>query len=812
VGGLWSDLRFAFRSLARSPGFTAVVVMTLALGIGATTGVFSAMNAILFAGMPYPEPDRLVFGRSTFQGGTVGLSAHDYFDYRDQSTSFESLGAHLEFSTHVSSTGGGTPETLRATYVSTDLFRTLGVVPRLGRTFVPEEGRPAPITAENEPTLLPPVAVISHALWQRRFGASPEAVGSGLTLNGQPVSVVGVLPPGFRFLVDADVWFPLRLNGERATARRFHNWVAVGRLRRGVPISRAQGELAAIAGRLERTYPDSNEGMGVKLTPLADALVANLEPQLLLLAAAVALMLLIACANVANLLLARGVTRRSELAMRTALGASRGRLVRQLLAEGVTFALLGGALGLLVASLLQRLLPFVLGLERSGLADVSLRLDSRVLLFAVVVSLLTGAGVALVPALRSTRVSLAGELKGASRSVTSRGGARLRMALVAIQVALSLVLLVGSSLLLRSFASLSGQPLGFDPRNVLTATLAVPASVSNEEATRFFAGVLDEVQALPGVVAAGMTQRLPIVNPYGSTQVWRPERPDDHSFSLRALGRIVLPGYLGAMRMPLVAGRDLARTDRTGSPPVMVVSQAMARTLFPGESPIGRSVAVDLGGDRPAVFEVVGVVGDARLNRLDEGPDNAMYISYHQFPDRRMNLAIRTAADPEGIARTLRELVWRRNRDVPVEELAALEESIRRSTLSRRRVTGTVTVFSLAALLLAAVGLFGVLAYQVNQREHEIGIRMALGAQRRHIVGTVLRQGLVMTGIGLLAGIAVSLAATRLMARALYAVTPTDPASFAGAACFLLTVALVACLVPVLRALSIQPIRALRYE
>lgn len=811
MDGIRSDLRFALRGVARTPGFTSVVVLTLALGIGATTGVFSAMNAVLFAGMPYPEPDQLVLGRSTFQGGAVGLSAHDYFDYRDQATSFESLGAHLEFSIRVSSSGGETPETLGATYVSTDFFHTLGVAPRLGRTFVPEEGEPAPVTEGNEPTPLPSVAVISHALWQRRFGASPSAVGSRLTLNGQPVSVVGVMPRGFRFLVDADVWLPLRLNGERATARRFHNWVAVGRLGRGVPITRAQGELAAIATRLERLYPDSNEGMGVILTPLHEALVGNLRPQLLLLATAAVLMLLIACANVSNLLLARGLARRSELATRAALGASRGRLVRQLLAEGVTLALLGGALGLLVAFLLQRALPFVLGLEKSGLSGVSLRLEARVLLFAFAASLLAGASVALVPALRSTRGSLAGELESSSRSVTSRSS-RLKMTLVAIQVALSLVLLVGSSLLLRSFARLSGERLGFDPRNVLTATLAVPASASNEESIRFFSGVLDEVRALPGVVAAGMTQRLPIVNPYGSTRVWRPERPGDRSFSLRALGRVVLPGYFGAMRMPLVAGRDLGATDRTGSPPVVVISQAMARGLFPGENPIGRSVAVDVGGDRPATFEIVGIVADARLNRLDDGPDSVMYLSHRQFPDRRMSVAIRTDANPAGISGALRDLVWRRSRDIPVEELSALEEEIRRSTLSRRRVTGTVTVLSLAALLLAAVGLFGVLACQVHQREHEIGIRIALGASRGHVVGTVLRQGLVMTAVGLVAGIAASLAATRLMTRALYGVAPTDPASFVGAAALLLVVATAACLAPALRALSIQPIRALRYE
>ena len=809
---LTQQLAQSIRSLARRPGFAAVVVLTLALGIGATTGVFSAMHAVLLRSIPYPEPDRLTFSVLTFKAGTTGLSAHDYFDYRDQATSFESLGAHLQYVDSVPSTGGDRPEDLNATFVSTNLFRTLGVTPQLGRDFIAEEGRPAPIVGPNDTQHLPAVALISHALWQRRFAGSPSAVGSTLVLQGDSVTVVGVMPEGLRFLVGADVWLPLQLNGWHATHRRFRNWVAVGRLKPGVTLAQAQAEMSAIAKHLEAAYPDSDTGMGIRVSGLHDALVTRLRPQVLLISAAVALMLLIACGNVANLLLARGITRRSEIAMRVALGASRGRLIGQLVTESTTLALLGGIVGLGVAAALQRVLPIVLNLRGGRLGIAALHMDPGVVAFAFGVSLLTGIAVGIVPALRATRVSVSEELKGASRTVTSRGGARLRMALVASQVSLSLVLLLGSALLIRSFSKLVRVDLGFDPDNVLTARLALPATTGQEGLIDFYSGVLEEARAIPGVTSAGLIDRLPVLQGGGSTEVWAPERPSERSFSQQALGRLVLPGYFAAMRMPLVAGRDVRESDRTGTPQVIVISEAVARKLFPNQSAVGRQMAADLGGDQPALLEIAGVVCDARLDDIEDGPSMVMYFPYHQIQSPTMHIAIRTATDPQGVTRALREIVWRRNKDVPVADLTILKGAIRRSTLTQQTLAGTVTSFSLLALLLAAVGLFGVLAYQVSQREHEIGIRMALGAPGAHVLGTLLRQGLTVTGAGLVAGVLVGLALTRLMSGLLYEVAPADPVSLLVAAGCLVVVALLACVVPAVRALRIQPMTALRYE
>ncbi len=808
------DLRFALRSLARSPGFTVVAVLTLALGIGATTGVFSALHAVLLAPMQYPDPDRLVLGRRT-QDGNIGwwVAMADYLDYRERATSFTSLAACPDGSARLAATGDGRPEYVTAQTVSFNLFPTLGVAPVLGRSFTAEDGKLLPAPAAGAPAQfqLPPVAIISQGYWQRRFAGSPDVVGRSLKLTGQSVTVVGVLPEGFRFRDDADVWLPMQET--RPEPRRAHNWLVVGRLKPGVTVAQAQGEIDAISRQLARLYPDSNKGKGLHVDDLHKGLVENLRPYLLLIMAAVVLMLLIASANVASLLLVRGITRRGEFATRIALGASRGRLVSQLVTESVTLAVLGGALGLALAACLQRILPRLLGLEALGIT--ALRLDPRMLAFAAVVSVLTGLLVGFTPALRSTSDSLSEELMAASRSVVSGGSARLRMVLVAVQVALSLVLLIGSSLLIRSLTKLARAGVGFDPDNLLTATFMLPPEryATNESLIQFYRETLAEIRAIPGVTAAGMINRLPISDPGGDTYVWTPENPPrERGLGQTAVNRKVLPGYFATMGMTLLAGRDLDEGDVSSGVPALVIDRTMARTLFGSRSPVGRQVVVDMFGGEPVTFDVVGVVADAQVNWVGAPPYPTMYHSFYQFPRSVLSVVIRTAADPRGITGGLRNVVWRRDKDIPVEEPATMRSAMRRSALVQQTLAGSVAAFSLLALLLAAIGLFGVLAYHVSRREHEIGVRLALGAQRRHILSTVLRQGLTMTGIGLAAGIAAGLAMTRLMAGLLYGVAPTDPASFASASACLLAVATVACLVPALRALSVQPTRALRYE
>ena len=811
---LTQQLAQSIRSLARRPGFAAVVVLTLALGIGATTGAFSVLHAVLLASMPYPEPDRLVLGRRT-QDGEVGywVSMLDYLDYKEQASSFDSLATAPFESLRVSSTGGERPERINAQEVSFNLFPTLGVAPILGRNFSAEEGTATPAATGGAQAAIqgPSVAIISFGYWQKHFAGSPRVLGRSLTLMGEPVTVIGVMPEGFRLGERADVWLPMQRGpGE---ARRFHNWLVVGRLKPSVTLAAAQAEIDAISARLADLYPDSNRGKGLYLAPLHDALVENLRPQVLLIMAAVSLMLLIASGNVASLLLARGVTRRSELAMRVALGASRGRLVRQLVGESVILTLAGGAIGLAVAGALQRTLPTLLGLD--ALSITSLHLDWRVLGFAFAVSMVTGVLVGLVPALRSTRLAPFEELKGGTRTATSGSGARLRMGLVGAQVTLSLVLLVGSSLLIRSYAKLVRTDLGFDPENLLTASFTLPPQQysSNGARIQFFEELLAGVRALPGVTAAGMIDRLPIHDPGGDIYVWTPDKPPkERGLGQTAISRRVLPGYFATMHMPLIAGRDISPSDRAGTTPALVINQSMAHTLFENESPLGRQVVVDMGGDEPVTFHVVGVVANARVQRVAWDAYATMYHSYYQFPRLRISLAIRSTADPQGLTGSLRELVWRRDKDIPVEDLATMKGAIKSSTLAQQTLAGTVTSFSLLALLLAAVGLFGVLAYQVNQRQHELGIRMALGAGQRHVLATVLRQGITVTVVGLVAGVVAGLALTRLMAGLLYEVAPADPASFVAAAASLVVVSLLACLVPALRALAVQPVRALRYE
>jgi putative ABC transport system permease protein len=807
ISTLVSDLRVAVRSAFRQPGFTAVVIGTLALGIGATTAMFAIVHAALLKPLPYEDPGRLVLARRTLDTRVLMWnSAPDYYDYRAQTGAFRSLAAAASGATKVTVTGGERPERIAATRVSHDLFRTLGVAPVAGRWFTIDEGKAG----------APFVVMISDRLARRRFGDAHAAIGrtlalAGIAPQGVSATIVGVMPATYRFLDEVDLWGAIR-EGENdgPITRQFHNWVLVARLKPGVSLEAAQRQVDVISRRLQQLYPATNKQKALRLDPLQSALFEGHTPRLMLLMGAVGFVLLIACANVAGLLLARGATRRSELAVRSALGASRGRIVRQLLTESLLLALVSGFAGMALAVWLQRLLPIATGLADRGVAATGVAWP--VLCFALATSVATGLLFGVAPAVRASSLRLAEHLAPGVRATESRGGTRLRGAMVAGQVAISLILLVGAGLLIRSLARLATTELGFDPRHVLTGQIQAPYADADAR-LRFYTGLQEELAASPGVTAVTFTSHVPIRDTAGDPPMWAADHPPvDSSQERTAAMRIVLPGYFAALHIPFVAGRDLASTDRADTPRVLVINRVMARTLFPGENPLGKRVMVATASD-PVALEVVGVVGDARIYGVGQPAPMTMYAAAHQFPRAMgLNLLVRTELDPEALAGTVRKLVAARDRDIPVENLVSLERLIGDSLTAERATAIMLTLFSAVALLLASLGLYGVLAYYVTQRTHEIGVRMALGAGTRTVLAHVLtRSGLmVIPGLGL--GLVGAFAGTRLIERMLYDVAPTDATAFATATVCLSAVALAASGWPAWRAAHINPVQALRGE
>jgi putative ABC transport system permease protein len=801
-----SHLRQAYRSALRQPAFTVVIVATLALGIGATTAVFALVHAALLEPLPYAEPDRLVLARRTVDARVLmWSSAPDYYDYREQTEGFASLGRITGAGARrVTIAGGDRPERVLATAVSEDLFSTLGVSPVEGRGFTESEARAG----------APYVVMVSERLARRRFGTAASAVGRALPIAGLAAervsaTVVGVMPDTFRFLYAVDLWTVVRRGENDGPAtRRFHNWVLVGRLKPGVSIEAAQGQVDVVSGRLQQAYPETNRTKALRLDPLQSALVERQRPRLLLLAGAVVLVLLIACANVAGLLLARGAARRSEFAVRAALGASRRRLAGQLLGESLMLGVAGGAAGVGIALVLEPLLPHAAGLAGSGVAATTL--DWTVLGFGVAVSILSGGLAGVAPALRVSAVRPGSDLGPGARSTDSRAGSRLRSLLVVAQVAVSLFLLVGAGLLIRSLASLSSTELGFDPHNVLTAEIQL-AYAAPEKRVEFFTGLRDDLAATPGVTAVSFTSHIPVRDPAGDPPVWAEGRPPVDSTQERSAAlRVVLPGYFDVLRVPLLAGRDLAETDRENTPLVLVINETMARTFFPGENPVGKRVIMPGQRAQPMTLEVVGVVGDARIYSIGVRAPMTMYATLRQMPQRGSNLVVKTEMDPRRIAGVVRELVQRRDRDIAVDGVGTLDAVLAESLAPQRVITVALALFSGLALLLASLGLYGVLAYHVAQRTREIGVRIALGADPGRLLASVLSRSGVMVLPGLAIGLTAALTGTRLIAGLIYGVTPHDPWSIAGATLSLAFVALAASALPAWRAARVDPVEALR--
>ncbi len=801
---LLNDLRYAFRSLRKSPGFAAVVILTLALGIGANVAMFSVVDAVLLEGLPYPEADRLVLGRTTYSGQiSWNVSSEDYFDYRDRVEAFSSLGAMRSFPYEVTVTGGEEPERLSSSMVSVNLFQTVGVSPQLGRWFGPAD---ADLSS-------PTVALISHGYWQRRFGGDPAAVGRTITVGGTPTTVIGVMPAGFFLFQNADFWFPMQPGGPWTGIRRFHNWTLIGRLADGVTAEQAQSQVDVVSAQLSEAYPDSNTEKGLNVAPLQDVLVDQYDEMLLTLMAAIGLVLLIACGNVAGLLLARGTGRVREMAVRAAMGATGGRLARQLLGESLVLALVAGVLGTILAGWLQGLALRAIPLEYAGITELGM--SGGMLAFALLLSLATALLFGAMPAWSGARAEPGAHLASGTRTTESGKGARLRSGLVVLQVALSMVLLIGSGLLVRSFVRLNGVDPGFRAEGLLTARVSLPAAgyPETQERVAFFTGLLEDIRAIPEVRAAGAISLLPIKDGYSNVGAWDPENPPAGPRDvILAEHRPVLPGYFEAMEIPIRAGRDFLDPVGGESEFALIVNETMARGLFGNENPVGRMVAVDAGEAEPLLARVVGMVGNVRMTKLAGEPQWQMYYSYGQYPPTTLSLAVRTAGNPAAVTHAVREALRNRDPDIPLGSIATMEEVVWDALATPRVLMTALTAFALVALFLSALGLYSVVAFFVVRRIHEIGIRVALGATGGRVMGLIVGRGLILVAGGLVLGLGGAFLLTRYLQEQLYEVQATDPATFTAVSLGLVAVAVLACLIPAWRAVRIDPVRALQAE
>ena len=797
------DLRYALRTLGRNPGFACVSILALALGVGANSAIFTVVQSVLLRPLAFPQPEKLilVLERNLKAGfPQFSLSPGNYLDYRDHNHTLSGFAAFSGQGLNLS--GGAQPERLRGTRVTREFFDVLGVKPALGRPFTAEEGE---FGAQH-------VAIISHGLWQRRFGGAGDVLGRQMKMNEEMYTVIGVMSADFRFPSRTEVWTPLTMNARNWEQRGGHYLSGVARLKNGSSITAAQADLNQIAARAEREHPASNLGWDTTLKGLQESVVGRIRPLVLTLMAAVGFVLLIACVNLANLLLSRSAARRREIGIRNALGAGRWRLVRQLLTESVLLSSIGAALGLALAWAGARLLVNVNANILPRAKEISL--DATVVLFTIAVAGLTGVLFGLAPAFHMAKTDLAAAFRegGRGNSIGFRRNA-LRSALVVGEVALALVLLCGAGLLMRSFYRLQGVDPGFDPHDVLTFRTNLPGAKykTDEQQEGFYTRALERMRALPGVTMAGAAQIFPLAGDdyiLSFVQVGKPPVAQGNEPS--AAFYAATPGYFGALRIPLKSGRDFTEHDRANAPQVAIISEAMARQFYPNENPIGQRLLI--GGDREKPSEIVGVVGDVRDEGLESKGRPAMYRPAAQTPFTAMYFGVRTERDPAAAIAGVREVIRELDAELPLDAVGTVDGLVETSLSQRRFSMLLMGSFAGLALLLAMVGIYGVMSYSVTQATQEIGIRMALGAKRGDVLRIVLGYAAVLMGAGIVVGVAAALGTGRVLASQLFEVKSYDPVTYGLVGAVLAATALAACLIPACRAMRVDPVIALRNE
>src|SRR6266513_3121368 len=808
-GDLTQDIRYALRVLAKNPAFTIIAVIALALGIGANSAIFSVINAVLLRPLPFKHPEQLVMvwenaAHMGFPRNTP--SPANFLDWQKQAQSFTGMAAMVEHSFNL--TGVGEPERLDGRRVSANLFDLLGVPALLGRSFVPDDDRPGTH-----------VVLLSHSLWQRRFGSDPAVIGLALSLNGESYTVIGVMPrlvqlPGFANRKD-QLWVPIAFSPEEAAQRGNHFLGVVARVKPGVTQKQAEAEMETIAARLAQQYPDYNTRIGAVVVPLHEQLVGDIKPALLIMLGAVGFVLLISCANVANLLLARAAVRQKEIALRLALGASRSRLTRQFLTESVLLAFFGAGLGLLLALAGIRILKTFIPSSVSQVQTINI--DARVLIFTAFVAIVTGIAIGLAPALQSSHLNLNDTLKEGGRDTGGGSkGNRLRGLLVISEVAVSFVLLIGAGLLINSFFHLRNLEPGFRAYHLLTmkVDLSEVKYPDRDRRAAFFDEVIRRVRALPGVGSAAVAGNLPLTYNGDSMNISVEELPDPPpdqrpDVIYRAIG----PGYFGSMGIPIIRGRDFTDQDKGDSINVVAISEKTAQHFWPGQDPIGRRLKPGSSASSAPWREVIGIVKDVRQNDFIAAPKMQMYFTYRQLKDLAPNaLVVRTGIEPMRLAASVRDAIWSVDKDQTVADIDTMEHIVAGAVARQRFSMLLLGLFAVLALLLASVGIYGVMSYSVAQRTHEIGVRIALGARPGVVLQMTIKQGLKLVGAGMILGLAAAFLLTRLLASLLFGISATDPITFFGISLVLLAVAILASYLPALRATKVDPIIALRAQ